>query len=401
MRLHLIPVVALGLAAAEPSKIDPERIARIAPRMKAFADQGRVAGTVTLLAHQGKIAHFEASGLQDALSSKPMAKNSMFQIMSMTKPMVATAIMILADEGKLALVDPVEKHLPEFRGLMMVAGRDAGGSMQLAKPSRLITVRDLLTHTSGLPSQPPAGIAELPQKMDIPLAQAVLIFSQLPLQFEPGSKWLYSNNGIATLGRIIEVVSGQPFESFMAERLWKPLGMGDTFIFAPEDRHPRICAVHATRDGKLAHADPKTTLGGDALNYRRGAKYSAPEWGAYSTAQDLLAFYEMTRNWGIHNGRRILSKSAIEVMTAIHTADIQSGHMGGTSFGLAWEVVKENSGMLNYLSKGTYGHGGAFGTHGWIDRKRGLTGVYLVQGGPGATDAKYAFMRMATASVVE
>jgi CubicO group peptidase (beta-lactamase class C family) len=174
--------------------------------------------------------------------------------------------------------------------------------------------------------------------------------------------------------------------------------MKDTFIFPPEEKKPRIAAVHAAKDGKLVHADG-SILGGDALQYRPGAKYPAPEFGAYSTAADLLAFYEMTRNSGVHQGKRLLSKAAIDTMTALHTGDLKSGHMPGTGFGLAWEVVKENGGTLNFLSIGTYGHGGAFGTHGWVDRAREAVGVYLVQGGPGATDSKYAFMRMANASL--
>lgn len=397
MRL-LLAFLAVSVLCGQNS-IDSERLARIAPRMKDFADKKLVAGTVTLLAHQGKIVHFEAVGAQDAGTAKPMAKDSIFQIMSMTKPMVTTAITMLAEEGKLAISDPVEKHLPEYRGQMMVATRHADGSVSVKKPSRPITIRDLCTHTSGLPGNPPPGIGELPQKMDLPLETAVLIYSQLPLQFEPGTQWLYSNNGIATLGRIIEVASGQSFESFMKQRLWEPLGMKDTFLFPPEEKKPRIAANHATRDGKLTYADAARTLGGEARHYRAGAKYPAPEWGAYSTAADLLAFYEMTRNGGVHQGRRIVSKAALDVATAVHTGDIPVGAGNGT--GLGWDITKETAGTLNYLSVGTFGHGGAFGTHGWVDRKRGVVGVFLVQGGAGAGDAKAAFMRMATGAILD
>jgi len=408
----MFPFVLLLLLATAPSAYSQAaakaaqsetvaRLSRIAPRMKALSDQGQIAGTVTLFAHKGQIVHFEAAGWQDAVTRKPMTKDSIFQIMSMTKPMVATAIMLLAEEGKLALTDPVEKHLPEYRGQMVVAERHPDGSRRVKKPTRPITVRDLLTHTSGLISNPPEGLAGLYQKLDRSLADAVLVFSQTPLEFEPGTQWSYSNPGIATLGRIIEVTSDQPFEKFMADRLWTPLGMKDTFIFPPDDRKARIAAVHAgSPDGKLVHAGGGI-LGGDALQYRPGAKYSAPEFGAYSTAVDLLAFYEMTRNNGVHQGKRLLAKAAINTMTALHTGDLRSGHMTGTGFGLAWEVVKENMGTLNFLSVGTYGHGGAFGTHGWVDRARQAVGVYLVQGGPGVTEGKYAFMRMANAALNE
>jgi CubicO group peptidase (beta-lactamase class C family) len=255
-----------------------------------------------------------------------------------------------------------------------------------------------MSHTSGMIANPPTGIGELYQRMHLTLAEAVLIYSQQPLVFEPGSRWMYSNPGIATLGRIIEVVSGQPFEKFMQDRLWTPLAMKDTFLFPPEDKKDRICAVHRIKDGKLERADG-SILGGDALQYRRGAKYSAPEFGAYSTAADLFTFYEMLRKGGTHAGKRFLSQTSIDVMTALHTAGLPAGHNPGTGFGLTWEVVKENGGEVNFMSKGSYGHGGAFGTHGWIDKKKGIVGVFMIQGGD-TTASKYAFMRMAAAALL-
>jgi len=238
------------------------------------------------------------------------------------------------------------------------------------------------------------------QRMDRTLADAVSMFAQHPLEFEPGSRWMYSNPGIATLGRIIEVVSGTAFEKFMEDRLWRPLGMKDTFVFPSEDKKERICAVHQTKAGKLVRADG-SILGGDALQFRKGARYSAPEFGAYSTAADLLAFYEMTRNGGAHQSKRLLSAASINVMTALHTGELRAGHNPGTGFGLAWEVVKESGGEVNLLSKGTYGHGGAFGTHGWVDRDKELVGVFMIQGGAAATEVKYAFMRLAGSAVEE
>jgi len=372
---------------------DLERLSRIPVRMKAMVDKGSIAGTVTLFAQKGEILSFDAAGYQDIEGRKPMTKDSIFQIMSMTKPMVAVGIMMLVDEGNLALTDTVEKHLPEFRGQMLRVGD------VLKKPSRPITIRDLLTHTSGLIGNPPPGLAGLYQKMDKTLEQAVLVYSQQPLLFEPGTEWLYSNPGVATLGRILEVVSGQPFERFLAERLWQPLGMKDTFLFPPEDKKARICAVHATVDGQLKHADPEKIYGGDALQYRPNAKYPAPEFGAYSTARDLFAFHQMLLEGGTYKGRRYLSRAAVETMTSSQTGDIKSRYFIGTGFGLSWQVVRDADGTLDYLSIGTFGHGGAFGTYGWVDRKRQAVGVFLVQGGAGVNDAKGAFMRMANAAL--
>jgi CubicO group peptidase (beta-lactamase class C family) len=243
-------------------------------------------------------------------------------------------------------------------------------------------------------------MADLYQKMDRSLAEAVASFAKQPLDYEPGSKWMYSNTGLATLGRIIEVVSDQPYEQFIADRLLKPLGMKDSFFFAPRDKQNRIAAVYLSKDGKLQKAGG-SILGGDAMQFRKGTKYPAPEFGLYSTASDLAAFYQMMLNGGIYQGRRYLSRASVGVMTALHTGNLKAGHMPGTGYGLTWEVVKEPIGTLTLLSEGTYGHGGAFGTHGWIDAKKDLVGVFMTQKSGNVDDVKNAFFQMAGASVVE
>ncbi len=404
MRLVVLFAVALAIFAAPPidrqkAGMDSEKLARIPARMKAYTDRGEVAGIVTLVARHGAVASLDAVGWADVEKKKPMRTDSIFQIMSMTKPVCGTAIMMLVEEGKLALTDPVEKHLPEFRGQMMIAARGEGGQLTLKKPSRPITVRDLMTHTSGMPGMPPAGLAELYQKMDRPLADAALVYSQLPLEFEPGTEWRYSNPGIATLGRLVEVASGMPFEKFLEARIFQPLGMKDSFIFPPADKVDRIAIVHTAREGKLAAA-PGSILGGDPRHYRKGAVYSAPEFGLYSTAEDLFAFYDCLRAGGTSNGKRLLSPASVKVMTALHTGDIRAGHLPGTGFGLSWEVTRNAMGTLALMSEGSFGHGGAFGTHGWIDPAKDLVGVFLIQHS-GATNAKPVFMGMAASSIAE
>lgn len=404
-RLLAVLMSTALLAAAPPMPIgdpakagmDPVRLAQIPKRMKEFVDDGKIAGVVTLIARRGVIVHHEAQGWQDIEKKSPMKPDSIFQIMSMTKPMTSVAIMMLADEGRVALVDPVEKHLPEFRGQRVIVTRN-DDEIVLRKPSRPITVRDLLMHTSGMATMPPPGFGELYFTLNRTLAEATIAYSQTPLEFEPGNRWQYSNPGIATLGRIVEVVSGMPFEKFLDARIFQPLGMKDTFIFPPGDKRPRIAMVYQAQDGKLNPAGARI-LGGDPWIYRKGAKYSGPEFAGYSTAADLAAFYEMVRAGGVFDGKRLLSRAAVEAMTSLQTGDLKAGHMPGTGFGLAWEVVKEPLGESNYLSIGTFGHGGAFGTHGWVDKEKELVGVYLVQGGP--VDGKYAFMRMAGAAVAE
>src|SRR2546426_549930 len=192
-----------------------------------------------------------------------MRTDSIFQIMSMTKPITAAGIMILIDEGKLSLNDPVDKHLPEFRSQWMIESQSSDHkSRTLKRPSRPITIRDLLTHTSGMAAAPPEGAKELYQRMDMPLKEAVALFSQQPLDFEPGSKWQYSNAGIATLGRIIEVASDQPFEKFLDERIFRPLGMKDSFFFPSPEKIERISMVYKIEKGKLMRSGDDI-LGGD------------------------------------------------------------------------------------------------------------------------------------------
>ena len=380
--------------------MDPERLARIQARMKAFVDKGTIAGAVTLVARHGILASLEAAGYQDLEGKKPMHPDSIFQIMSMTKPVTAIAIMMLVEEGKVSISDPVEKHLPEFRGLWMNDGKPGDKERKQIRPPRAITLRDLLTHTSGMNSSPPEGIKDLLSKMDLSLAQAVALYSQQTLDFEPGTKWQYSNPGIATLGRIVEVVSGLPFEKFLAEHIFQPLGMKDSFIFPPPDKIDRIAMVYKLEQGKLQRSGAEI-LGGDPALHRRGAKYSGPEYGMYSTASDLASLYQMMLNGGAYNGRRLISRAAVDVMTSLHTGSIDpAGHSPGKGYGLAWTVVKEPLGTLQFQSIGTFGHGGAFGTEGWIDPKKDLIGVFLIQrSSGGGNEESNAFKAMAAAAI--
>lgn len=384
MRSLFFLVAAVGWAA------DSGQLSKVAVRMKELVEQKHIAGTVTLFQEKGELVHFEAVGWQDIESKKPMRKDSIFQIMSMTKPFTGTAIMMLAEAGRLSVSDPVEKHLPEFRGQML----KVDGTLK--KPARSITIHDLMTHTSGLPSAPPAGIGELYQKMDRVLADAVLVFSQQPLDFEPGSKWSYSNAGIATLGRIIEVASGMPYEKFLDTRIFQPLGMKDSHFFLPEGKKDRLAIVYRLTPTGLERADA-TILGGLSVDARPGSKYAAPEFGMYSTAEDLARFYQAL----LSGDRRILSKASVRLMTSKQTGDLRAGHMPDTAFGLTWEVIDDPRGEVHLLSKGTYGHGGAFSTHGWVDPARKAVGVFLTQLTGAPAEAKYAYMQMVYAAVTE
>ena len=390
-----LALTAAALLTAAP--LDPVALQRIPKRMQELVDQGVLSGTVTLVQRHGTVASLEAIGWADIEAKKPMRPDTIFQVMSMTKPFVGTAIMMLADEGRLSVSDTVEKHLPEFRGQMVVVKKNDDGTVLMKKAARPITIFDLMTHASGMSYLPPAGIGELNTTMDRTLADAVLLYSQTPLEFEPGSKWQYSNLGIAILGRIIEVRSGMAFEKFLESRIFQPLGMKDSHIFLPAEKHARLAAIYKKGpDGKLVKAGNET-LGGNALSFRKGAKYSAPEWGLYTTAQDLAVFYQML----LSGGKKLISKSAIDTMTRKQTGDLRAGHMPNTAFGLTWEVIEDPRGELAYLSAGTFGHGGAFGTHGWVDRKKDMVGVFLIQMTGVDAGAKYGFMQMANAAVID
>lgn len=393
---HVSLLFALSLWAAEPG-IDRARLQQIAPRMQSYVDQNLLSGVVTLVAHKGEIVHLNAVGRQTVEDNKKMANDSIFQIMSMTKPVTGVAVMMLVEEGKMNLTDAVERHLPEFRGQMV---RDADG--KLRKPARLVTIRDLMTHTSGMAGMPPASTPELYQKMDLPLGDAVRIFAQQPLEFDPGTRWLYSNPGIATLGRLVEIHSGMAFEKFLEERIFKPLGMKDSHIFLPVEKQARLALIYHPEGEKLVRGSGKS-YGGDAAAFRKNAKFSAPEYGLYTTATDLAAFYQMMLDGGVYRGKRYLSKASVDVMTMVHTAGITAGHSPGMAFGLTWEVVKEPMGALTMRSIGAFGHGGAYGTYGWVDPQKKLVGVFLIQsdGGGGGGAARDNFMSVAGAAVLD
>jgi len=408
LSLVLMFLTAAPLAAQQgavnPGKagMDAERLARIPARMKAFVERGSIAGAVTLVARHGAVASLEAAGYLDSESKKPMRTDSIFQIMSMTKPVTAVALMMLVEEGKVVISAPVERYLPEFRELWVNEPGATANERRQVRPTRAITLRDLLTHTSGMISGPPPGAGDLMSAMHMSLAEAAAIYSQQPLDFQPGTRWQYSNPGIATLGRIIEVTSGKPFEKFLEERIFQPLGMKDSFIFPPAEKTDRIAMVYDLVSGKLKRAG-SSILGGDPALYRKGARYSGPEYAMFSTAQDLAAFYQMMLNGGTYNGKRLLSRPAVELMTALHTGEMEpAGHSPGKGYGLAWTVVKDPIGTLQMQSIGTYGHGGAFGTEGWVDAKKDLVGVFLIQrSSGGSSEEGDTFKTLAAAAIID
>ena len=393
-------LLAVSAAAADPvgAGLDPDRLGLIPKRMQHFVDQGTVAGVVTLVARRGKVGALDAVGYTDIETRQPIQIDAIFQLHSMTKPVVCLGVLMLMEEGRLALTDSVEKHLPEFRGQQVIAARHADGRVTLKKPSRPINFLDLMTHTSGMLLNPPPGIGELHGALHKTLNETVLVASQQPLLFEPGTEWQYSNMGVAALARTIEVLSGMAFERFLETRIFKPLGMNDTYIYPPKAKFHRMPTAYVQRDGKpVKYVDDP--LGEGVMKFRVGAKYPLPEGGLYSTASDLFSLYQLMLNRGEYDGVRLVSPATVDLMTSLHTGDLETSGGAGFGWGLGWSIVRE-PGALGPASVGTYGHGGRYGTFCFLDPERDMIGIFLIHR-EGGSDERNAFVQIAISAAVD
>ncbi|MCX6906544.1 MAG: serine hydrolase [Verrucomicrobia bacterium] len=369
--LSLLLIAAAADAAPNPAALgmDAAKLKEIPKRMQKFVEDGVISGAVTLVARREGVASLDAVGYSDLAAKRPMRADDLFWIASMTKPFTATCVLMLQDEGKLSIEDPVEKHLPEFKSQWMVAGRDKD-TLTLKHPARPITLRDLLTHTSGL-----ADVVS--PRANCSLAELVMAYAQQPLQFEPGSKWAYSTAGMNVLGRVVEVVSGRPFAEVLDARLLKPLGMKDTTFWPTRSQMKRVAkSYQPAESGRGLVETGITHLKGELTSRDRTP---IPGGGLFSTAPDLVRFYRMILNGGESGGRRYVSKAAIEQMGRIQTGEFKVGFVEGMAYGLGWGVVRQPAGVTAMLSPGTYGHGGAHGTQGWIDAKQNLIVVLMIQ----------------------
>ncbi len=354
------PLVVALLASWPGSAAEPTPIAgkELAAALQPFVDRGTLAGAVVLVADKDKVLAREAVGYADVAAKAPLTADAVFWIASQSKPITAAALMILVDEGKVKLDDPVAKYLPEFNGAWLATEREKD-RVVLKRPGRAVTVRDLLSHTSGLPFR---SAAEEPTLDALSLRAAVKTYAMTPLETEPGAKYQYSNAGINTAGRIIEVVSGMPYEAFLDKRLFGPLGMTDTTFWPSKEQVKRLAKAYKPNAAKTGLEE--TTIG--QLQYPlsdRANRFPMPAGGLFSTAADVGRFCQMMLNNGTLDGKRVLSEAAVKEMTMRQTpAELKE------SYGLGWSV-----------GGGTYGHGGALATNMSIDPKRGLVFVYLVQ----------------------
>jgi CubicO group peptidase (beta-lactamase class C family) len=350
--LFLIGLAALG--SQDPAAEAPKTPAAA---LQPFIDRHVLAGAVTLVASKDKILSQEAVGFLDVKAGTPMRPDALFWIASQSKPITATAVMMLVDEGKLQLDDPVEKYLPEFKGQMVVAESDATHVL-LKKPVHPITVRNVLSHTSGMKFSSPM---EQPTLDGLTLKDAVRSYAMMPLQYEPDTKYQYSNAGVNTAARILEVLSGMKYEDFMQKRLFDPLGMKDTTFWPNDEQVSRLAKSYkpnAAKDGL-----EETTVGQLTYPLQDRRRQPMPAGGLFSTAADVARFCQMILNGGELDGHRYVSEAAVKQMTTKQTAEaLKDG------YGLGWST-----------GGGNFGHGGAFATNMNIDSNRGLITVYCVQ----------------------
>lgn len=408
LRLSLLAVlVVLGAATlsltasvttARPEDVgmSSERLQRINQFVQRYMDSHEITGAVTMVARKGKVAHFEAQGLMDVEAKTPMRKDAIFRMASMSKPVTGVAILMLVEDGKIRLTDPVSRFIPGFKDLQVAVakptapvgrgGRGGASAPEAPAPDiytvpamREITVRDLLTHTSGLES---GGVGSreaarlAPRRGTDSLATYIPKLAAGPLDFQPGSQWRYSAlAGIETLGRIVEIASGQTFDQFLKQRLFDPLGMKDTSFVVANEKSPRLVTLYSRRPGGLERTGTPEWLNTTTLFSGGG--------GLYSTAEDYIQFGEMLVNGGSWNGVRILSPRTVDLMASNHVGELYqgegSGGVRGMGFGLTVEIVLDPIQANTHRSAGSFGWYGAFGTQFWVDRKEQLVGLLLIQ----------------------
>jgi CubicO group peptidase (beta-lactamase class C family) len=392
------PMGAAGPATRpEDVGLSAERLQRVGELVQRHIAAGSFSGAVTLVARNGRIAHHEAYGLMDLESKRPMVKDGIFRLMSMTKPVIGVSILMMMEEGKVRLQDPISKFIPEWRDMTVgvplpapngrggtgapagaaVAGRGGRGAQEAPRyytvpVEREVTIRDLLTHTGGLVSGPISSyanrsVAAGPKET---LADYIPRLGKVPLEFQPGTRWAYSATAaFDTLSRVVEIVSGMPIDRFVKQRIFDPLQMRDTTYISPTG-NPRLVKLYSrTPEGLKPASDPVFING---VYFSGGA-------GLFSTAEDYAQFAMMLANNGELNGHRLLSPRLIDLMDSVFAPDTLPGRPKGESFGLSVRVVNDPVARNSFLTEGSFGWSGAFGTHFWVDRKEHLIAVAMTQ----------------------
>ena len=394
-------VISAQAGTATSAGFSIERLERLHQAMKGFVDRREAGGIVTLVAREGKTVDVYATGFQDVEKGVPMKADSIFRIASMTKPVTSVAIMMLFEEGKLFLTDPVSRFIPAFKGTQVLEGTGADAKPVAAR--RAITIRDLLAHKSGITygflaggvagaNYRNAGVTDGLTTSPMTLEENINKLAAQPLVSHPGERFNYSLS-TDVLSRVVEVASGQPYQAFVRERILRPLKMSDTDFIVPESKWSRFVTVYSP-DGKggiRPMADPEsfgnTHMSPWAL-YKEGRTYFSGGAGLASTASDYARFANMLLNGGSLDGARLLSPKTIELMTRSHTSELTPPLQllgPGSNFGLGFRVVTDLAQTQTLGSDGLYGWSGIYGTNFWVDPKEKLVAVMMVQKYPGAT----------------
>lgn len=385
----VLPLQAGSLTTAKPEEVgfSADRLQRIHEAVQRHIDAGDITGAVTLVARRGRVAYLDAQGVMDLDAKRPMAKDSIFRLASMSKPITAVATLMLVEEGKLRLTDPVSQFIPSFKGLKVAIAKPGASPVpgvgavpsDLVAPEHEITIRDLLTHTAGFLTGGVGSrdVAKLAPKGETDtLAGYIPRLGVVALDFQPGTQWKYSAlGGFEVLGRIAEIVSGQPYDQFLKQRIFDPLGMKDTGFIQPEARAPRVVTVYRKAANGL---EPLPNQNGFTSNtYFSGAA------GLMTTAEDYLQFGQMLLNGGALNGRRLLGQKTVELMASNHVASLFPGFGGlpgrGIGFGLGMAVMEDAVTAGVRVSNGSFGWSGAYGTQFWVDPKEKLVSILMVQ----------------------
>lgn len=380
---------ASPLPLSQPSQqgFSAERLQRVDALVQSVIANGDYAGAVTLIARNGKVVAWRAHGHRDLAKAQPMERDSIFRIYSMTKTVASVAVLMLIEEGKLALDDPVGRFLPDFAGIQVFAGGRADAP-QLRPAKRAITVRHLLTHTAGFATGGNSNTGDdeavkLFKRVDLHHSPDLKAYAEqvarLPLAVDPGERFAYDGVGIEVLGRLVEVVSGMPFDAFLQQRIFTPLKMQDTGFSVPRDQRPRIVDMLTTdADGKLVLTASRDAVHpGDMLN-----PYPSGAGGLYSTAGDYARFCQMLLNGGSLDGVSLLGRKTVELMMLNHLGDarVPAGSLReGEGFGLGGYVVQDVARRERHGSIGQFGWSGAGSTYFTIDRQEKLMAILLMQ----------------------
>ena len=378
----LLSLNAATLPESKPEDVglSTQRLARIHSMVAKHMDLGDITGAVMLVARKGRIAYVDVQGVMDLDSKKPITRDTVFRIASMTKPVIGTAIMMMLEEGKLRLDDPVSRFIPEFKTMKVAMESGAGGA--LAKPpvfstvaaTREITIKDLLTHTSGLGSGPmgQSVAAQNPRKPTDTLADYVPRLAATPLEFQPGTRWLYSPGAaFDTLGRIVEVASSMPLDRFLTQRIFGPLEMKDTSFYPSDAQMPRLITAYTKNENGLTKNPLQITMSSKV--------YFSGGGGLVSTVDDYARFAQMLANGGELAGQRLLSPRTVTLMGSAHVPSTLPGRRAGEGYGLSVRVVQDAIVGNHRVSDGTFGWSGAYGTHFWVDPKEDLIAVMMIQ----------------------